>query len=98
MENRDYLIILYDYYGELLKEDDKVYFEDYYFDNLSLGEIAENEDVSRNAIHKHIKNAESKLLEYEEKLSLYKKECELKRKINSIYDTKLKEEILKILN
>lgn len=98
MENRDYLIILYDYYGELLKEDDKVYFEDYYFDNLSLGEIAENEDVSRNAIHKHIKNAESKLLEYEEKLSLYKKECELKRKINSIVDTKLKEEILKILN
>ena len=98
MENRDYLIILYDYYGELLKEDDKVYFEDYYFDNLSLGEIAENEDVSRNAIHKHIKNAESKLLEFEEKLNLYKKECELKRKINSIEDAKLKEEILKIIN
>ena len=98
MENRDYLIILYDYYGELLKEDDKVYFEDYYFDNLSLGEIAENESVSRNAIHKHIKNAEIKLLEYEEKLNLYKKECELKRKINSIEDIKLKEEILKIIN
>ena len=98
MENRDYLIILYDYYGELLKEDDKVYFEDYYFDNLSLGEIAENESVSRNAIHKHIKNAEIKLLEYEEKLNLYKKECELKRKINNIEDIKLKEEILKIIN
>ena len=98
MENRDYLIILYDYYGEFLKEDDKVYFEDYYFDNLSLGEIAENESVSRNAIHKHIKNAEIKLLEYEEKLNLYKKECELKRKINNIEDIKLKEEILKIIN
>ena len=34
MENRNYLIILYDYYGELLDEDDKSYFEDYYFDNV----------------------------------------------------------------
>ena len=51
MENRDYLIILYDYYGELLSEDNKRYFEDYYFDNLSLAEIAENNNVSRNNIH-----------------------------------------------
>ena len=36
MEQRDYLVILYDYYGELLNEDNKKYFEDYYFDNLYL--------------------------------------------------------------
>ena len=57
MDNRDNLIILYDYYGELLSEDNRKYFEDYYFDNLSLGEIAENNSISRNAIHKQIKNA-----------------------------------------
>lgn len=61
MEQRDLLIILYDYYGELLKDDDKKYFEDYYFDNLSLAEIAENNDISRNAVHKHIKTSEEKI-------------------------------------
>ena len=55
MENRDYLIILYDYYGEILKEENRKYFEDYYFDNLSLKEIAENSGISRNAVHKHIR-------------------------------------------
>ena len=70
MENRDYLIILYDYYGELLSDDNRKYFEDYYFDNLSLSEIAENNNISRNAVHKHIKSAEEKLTFYEEKLRL----------------------------
>lgn len=98
MENRDYLIILYDYYGELLKDDEKKYFEDYYFDNLSLGEIADNNGVSRNAIHKHIKSIENKLNFYEDKLKLYKKETKLKEKIKNISDDKLKQEINNILN
>ena len=55
MNEREYLIILYDFYGELLSDKQREYFEDYYFNNLSLGEISENEDVSRNAVHKSIK-------------------------------------------
>ena len=51
MEKREYLIILYDFYSELLSDKQKEHFEDYYFNNLSLGEISENENVSRNAIH-----------------------------------------------
>ncbi len=73
MEKRDYLIILYDFYGELLNNKQREYFEDYYFNNLSLGEISENTGLSRNAIHKNIKNAEDKLLFFEEKLELYQK-------------------------
>ena len=73
MEQRDYLVILYDYYGELLNEDNKKYFEDYYFEDLSLSEIAENNGVSRNAVHGQIKIVEEKLLFYEEKLKLYEK-------------------------
>lgn len=73
MEERNYLIILYDFYSELLTDRQKEYFEDYYFSNLSLGEIAENTGLSRNAIHKNIKTVEDKLLFYEEKLELYKK-------------------------
>lgn len=98
MENRDYLIILYDYYGELLKEDSKRYFEDYYFDNLSLAEIAENNSVSRNNVHKHIKSCEEKLLFFEEKLKLYNKDKEQKLKIKNIKDEKLRKEVEKILN
>ena len=98
MEARDLLIILYDYYGELLSDDNKKYFEDYYFNNLSLSEIAENNDISRNAVHKHIKLTEEKLMFYEEKLSLYKKDRELKNKISKINDKKIKEMIKKILN
>ena len=84
MDNREYIIILYDYYGELLTDIQKKYFEEYYFDNLSLAEISENEDKSRNAIHKVIKSVTNKLYEYEDKLKLYKKEKKLKQIISKI--------------
>lgn len=84
MEERDYLIILYDFYSELLSDKQKEYFEDYYFSNLSLGEIAENTELSRNAIHKNIKTVEEKLLFYEEKLELYKKRLLLEEIIKEI--------------
>lgn len=94
MNEREYLIILYDYYGELLNEDNRAYFEDYYFDNLSLGEIAENNNISRNAVHKHIKSTEAKLKFYEEKLGLYDKDRKLKDRLKTIKD----ENICKIIN
>ena len=97
MENRDNLIILYDYYGDLLNEDNKKYFEDYYFDNLSLAEISENSGISRNAIHKHIKSTESKLLFFEEKLRLNEKENKLKELMESIKDDELREKFEEIM-
>lgn len=96
MENRDYLIVLYDYYGELLNNDNKRYFEDYYFDNLSLSEIAENANISRNAVHKHIKSTESKLMFYEEKLKLIKKDKKLREIIAKIDDDRIKIELEEI--
>ena len=98
METRDYLIILYDYYGELLNDDNKKYFEDYYFDNLSLGEIAIISGISRNAVHKHIKSTESKLMFYEKKLKLHEKEEKLKKVLDKIKDTSIKKEIENILS
>lgn len=98
MDERDYLIILYDYYGDLLSDDNRRYFEDYYFDNLSLAEIAQNDNVSRNNVHKHLKSCEEKLFFYEERLGLYKKDKLLKKKIKDIKDEnvrKLIEDILK---
>ena len=84
MDDREYLIILYDYYGELLNDMQKGYFEQYYFDNLSLAEISENDGKSRNAIHKCIKSSCSKLYEYEDKLKLYDKRVKLDSIISKI--------------
>ena len=96
MTKRDELIILYDYYGELLSDDNRKYFEDYYFDNLSLGEIAENNSVSRNAVHKRIKTSEDKLLFYEEKLGIYAKDKKVSKLLKETGNEKLIEELKKI--
>ena len=54
---------LYDIYGKLLTEKQREYFEDYYFNNLSFSEMAENYNVSRNAIFKQIHIVTDKLEE-----------------------------------
>ncbi len=51
MDKKLYLINLYDYYGSLLTDKQQSYFENYYFNDYSLGEIAENDNVSRNEVH-----------------------------------------------
>lgn len=93
MEKRDYLIILYDLYGELLNDKQQQYFEEYYFNNLSLGEISENLNISRNAIHKVLQSVEEKLQFYEEKLKLYKKS----KIIYDIIEKESSQEIKRIL-
>ena len=97
MNERDYLIILYDYYGDLLSDDNRRYFEAYYFDNMSLAEIAQNDNVSRNNVHKHLKSCEEKLLFYEEKLGLYKKDKKTKAKIDEIKDENLRKLVYEVL-
>ena len=64
MEEYVYYNNLYDCYYKLLTDKQKKYFEDYYFSNLSLGEIAENYNVSRNAVYKQIQITINKLKEY----------------------------------
>lgn len=96
MEKEIYLTILFDYYGDILTEKQQIYFENYYFDNLSLQEISENLKVSRNAIHKELKLIKDKLLFYEEHLKLYKKDKLLEELINKIENETLKQEFLKL--
>lgn len=73
MESRVYYGILYDFYGGLLTEKQQHYFEDYYFQNLTLSELSENYGVSRNAIHKQLKETTEKLEHYECILKLNEK-------------------------
>lgn len=93
MENNIYISSLYDVYGELLTEIQKKYFEDYYFNNYSLSEISENYNVTRNAVHKSIKEAEKNLNNFEEKLEYANK---IKRIKELNIDNKIKEQIIDI--
>ena len=70
MDELVYYNELFDYYGELLTEKQKEYFKFYYFDNLSLSEIAEENNISRNAISKTLKEIKEKLDYYESNLKL----------------------------
>ena len=88
---------LYDYYKDLLTEKQRMYFEDYYFNNLSLGEIAENYGVSRNAIHNQLKIMEDKLEEYERVLKLYEKRNKIIAILEDKIDNNTIEEIKGIL-
>ena len=97
MENREYLIVLYDYYGDLFNDNQKKIFELYYFDNLSLSEISENENKSRNAIHKLIKSINNKLYEYENILKLYEKSSNIKEIIKSVDNDILRKKIEELL-
>ncbi len=96
MDNRIYLINLYDYYSDLLTEKQKEYFESYYFDNLSLQEISENTKVSRNAISKQIKEVINKLEYFEDKLKLYNKSLKIKELIKEI-DINIKNKIEELI-
>lgn len=96
MENTIYLTILYDYYKPLLTEKQCSYFEDYYFNNLTLSEMAENYDISRSAVNKQINLTINKLTEYEEKLNLYKNSLEIRKVIEKL-PKETKEEIEKFI-
>ncbi|MFL6516729.1 MAG: putative DNA-binding protein [Bacillus sp. (in: firmicutes)] len=64
---------LYDFYYSLLTPKQQSYMSLYYLDDYSLGEIAEEYDVSRQAVYDNIKRTEAMLEEYEEKLLLFQK-------------------------
>ena len=83
MDKELYLASLYDYYKELLTDKQQSYFEDYYFDNLTLSEISENNNISRNAVSKQLLNIKEKLYEYESKLHLYKNNEEIKKRVSN---------------
>src|SRR3954453_10185882 len=75
---------LYDFYYSLLTPKQQSYMSLYYLDDYSLGEIAEEYDVSRQAVYDNIKRTEAMLEEYEEKLLLLQKFQERSRLIKEI--------------
>ena len=94
MDKTVYYSTLYDYYSGLLTDNQREIFEDYYFENLTLQEIADNNEVSKNAIHKTINTITKKLETYEEILKYNEKIEKIK---TIIKDENLLEEVMEIL-
>lgn len=96
MDRKIYLNNLYDYYYLLLTEKQREYYEDYYFHDFSLAEIAQNNKVSRNAVHGQIRNVEERLEFYEKSLGLYDKSKRIKELITGI-DIEIKQKIEELI-
>lgn len=64
--------ILWQIYGKLLTEKQYKVLNDYYNEDYSLSEIAQNNDISRQAVRDLIKKGEAKLFEYEKVLNIMK--------------------------
>ena len=84
MENILEHTMLYDFYGQLLTDRQKQIYE-YYLDDYSLSEIAEEAGTSRQAVHDLIKRCNKILTGYEEKLGLVKKFSAARDKVNEIH-------------
>ena len=91
------IVMLYDIYGMLLTSKQRLYFEDYYFKNLTLSEISLKYNISRNAIHKQLKVVETKLNEYESILKINRKDILLNEVLDQIEDQTIKNKLNKIL-
>ena len=77
---------LYDFYGELLNEHQRQIYEDFHFHDLSLGEIAGVEGISRQGVADMLKRCEKKLVSYEEKLHLVEKFLSVKQDVARIHE------------
>ncbi|MBU5426507.1 DNA-binding protein [Tissierella pigra] len=86
--------ILFDFYGKLLSEKQYLVIELYYIHDLSLGEIGDELNVTRQGVFDLLKRAEQKLYQYEESLKLVEKFYSSHKEIKNI--VQIAEDIIKI--
>ena len=95
---------LFDFYGSLLSEHQRDFFDLYYNEDLSLGEIAENAGITRQAVLGNIRKAENNLILFEKGLGLlekHEKNLKILDGIKSILrgsDLDQKDRLLKLLD
>ncbi len=77
------IVLLADFYGEMLTENQRKFIEYYYSDDLSLSEIAQNEGITRQGVRDAVKRAETQLYDMEKKLGFAARS----RKVNEALDT-----------
>ena len=84
MEKNVKISILCQLYGKLLSEKQLEFIDDYYNNDLSLSEIAENNNITRQAVNDIVRKGENKLLDYEKKLGIMKKTVNQEKLIQNI--------------
>ena len=84
MEKNVKISILCQLYGKLLTENQYEILNDYYNNDLSLSEIAQNSEITRQAVRDILKKGEKKLFEYEEKLNFMKRTLNQEKKITKV--------------
>lgn len=105
LEERLRASLLYDYYGELLNDNQRKFCEQYFEGDLSLSEIALQEGITRQGVHDKIKRGIKQLELYEERLSLVRKSelmeesiKEIRLLLEKLTDVALKSAVLKKLD
>ena len=87
MKNQTYrMTMLFDFYGELLTDRQKEFFDLYYNEDLSLSEIAENEGISRQGVRDVIVRAEAAMQEIEDKTGLIRRFHTMQSQLREIAD------------
>lgn len=84
MEKNVKISMLNQFYGKLLTQKQYEIIDDYYNNDLSLSEIAENNHITRQAVRDILKKGEKKLFEYEEKLMFMKRTLNQEKKIKKV--------------
>lgn len=78
------IALLFDFYGQLLTEKQIEIIDMYYNNDLSLSEIAEQQNISRQGVYDTLKRAEKTLFEYEAKLGLVNRFLQQKESLSEI--------------
>lgn len=79
--------LLFDFYGPLLTEKQRAFMTYYFHEDFSLGEIASDFRISRQAVYEHVKRAGQMLEEYETKLQLVAKHERRARLLRELNDS-----------
>ena len=80
------ITMLFDFYGSLLTEKQQQIIKSYFYNDLSLSEIADNIGISRQGVYDHLHRSEENLEDYEAKLGLLKKYNRIRKNINDLED------------
>ncbi len=98
LEEKIKISILLELYGSLLTKTQQNYMDLYYNEDLSLSEIGENEQITRQAVRTILVKSKKKLQEYEQKLKFMQKQEKIKEQIEILEKTKITEEQQKIID
>lgn len=80
------MALLYDFYGDVLTERQKEFYDLYYNEDLSLSEIAENSGITRQGVRDVIVRAEAIMTDLEDKTGLMKRFLQMQQQVQAILD------------